>query len=54
MTSIHLNRVRELLGHSHLKMTLMYEHLAPEHKATAVNLIGSTCSVFTVNQFKSM
>lgn len=40
MASVDLNTVRELLGHSDLKMTSRYAHLAPEHKAAAVNLIG--------------
>ncbi|MFC3683406.1 phage integrase [Hydrogenophaga luteola] len=40
MGGVDLNTVRELLGHADIKMTLRYAHLAPEHKAAAVEKIA--------------
>lgn len=39
MAGVPLNTVRDLLGHSDIKMTLKYAHLAPGTKAAAVELI---------------
>jgi integrase len=39
MSAVDLNTVRELLGHSDIKMTLRYAHLAPDHIAAAVEKI---------------
>ena len=41
MKSVELNTVREFLGHSDIKMTLRYAHLAPEHKAAAIEKLVS-------------
>jgi integrase len=40
MASVDLNTIRELLGHSDLKMTLRYAHLAPHVKAEAVEKLA--------------
>ncbi len=45
MKGIHLNTVRELLGHKDLKMTLRYAHLAPGHRAKAVNVLDRVMSL---------
>jgi integrase len=39
MAGVNLNTVRELLGHKSIAMTLRYAHLAPEHKAAAVETL---------------
>lgn len=39
MAGVPLNTVRDLLGHSDIKMTLRYAHLAPGTKAAAVELL---------------
>lgn len=40
MKGVPLNTVRELCGHADLNTTLRYAHLAPDHKADAVQLLG--------------
>jgi site-specific recombinase XerD len=41
MVGVYLAKVRKLLGHKTLTMTLRYSHLAPSHKVKAVDLLDS-------------
>ncbi len=50
MAGVDLNTVRELLGHSDYKMTQRCSHLAPEHKAAAVErLVGADAPLVSIN-----
>lgn len=40
MKGVPLNTVRDLCGHADISTTLRYAHLAPEHKAEAIALLG--------------
>lgn len=40
MKGVPLNTVRELCGHADMRTTLRYAHLAPDHKAEAIALLG--------------
>ena len=41
MSGSDLLTVKELMGHATLDMTLRYAHLAPDHKAAAVNRLDT-------------
>jgi hypothetical protein len=40
MSGVDLPTVKEILGHREIEMTLRYSHLAPAHKAKAVEKLG--------------
>ncbi|MBA7494726.1 Tyrosine recombinase XerC [subsurface metagenome] len=40
MAGVDLKTVQELLGHKSFEMTLRYAHLSPEHKKTALDILG--------------
>lgn len=42
MAGVDLTTVKDLLGHKDLTMTLRYAHLAPSHKARAVDILDQT------------
>ena len=49
MAGVDLTTIKELLGHKTLTMTLRYAHLAPAHKAKAVDLLDSTLNGKTIS-----
>jgi integrase len=44
MAGVDITTIKELLGHKSLAMTLRYSHLAPSHKARAVELLDTVIS----------
>jgi len=44
MEGVDIMTVRELMGHKTLEMTLRYYHLAPNHKARAINILDRVMS----------
>ena len=45
MAGVDLMTVKELMGHKDLTMTLRYAHLAPDHKARAINILDRVMSL---------
>jgi len=52
MNGVDLATVKELLGHREIEMTLRYSHLAPAHKAKAVEKLGEALEKITTIQDK--
>jgi len=48
MAGVDLRTVQELLGHKTLEMTMRYSHLAPAHKAAAVEKLGAALAPSTL------
>jgi integrase len=48
MAGVDLRTVQELLGHKTLEMTMRYSHLAPAHKAAAVEKLGAALTPSTI------
>ena len=50
MAGVDLRTVQELIGHKSIITTLRYAHLAPKHKAEAVErLVSSTSTATSTN-----
>jgi len=47
MSGADLATVKDILGHREIEMTLRYSHLAPAHKAKAVEKLGEALNVLS-------
>ena len=47
MEGVDLATVKEILGHREIEMTLRYSHLAPAHKAKAMDKLGDALEKIT-------
>jgi hypothetical protein len=47
MSGVDLPTVKEILGHREIEVTLRYSHLAPAHKAKAVEKLGEVLEKIT-------